>query len=178
MSCNWKVFIDNYLDGGYHVTTIHPGLATELDTDAYRIEAEDAYSIQSCPSGEAGPGDRMGQGALYAFVHPNLMINRYGPVLDVNMALPLGPDRCQVVFDYFFDARAQLSEAFIASCLERSDQVQQEDIAICASVQKGLSSQGYDCGRYAPALEHAMHRFHRVLVRDLSQGLETASDSQ
>ncbi|HEV3203196.1 MAG TPA: aromatic ring-hydroxylating dioxygenase subunit alpha, partial [Gemmataceae bacterium] len=26
-NCNWKVFIDNYLDGGYHVNSVHPELA-------------------------------------------------------------------------------------------------------------------------------------------------------
>ena len=27
VSCNWKVFCDNYLDGGYHVPFAHPALA-------------------------------------------------------------------------------------------------------------------------------------------------------
>src|SRR5438552_595549 len=27
MGCNWKVFVDNYLDGGYHINSVHPGLA-------------------------------------------------------------------------------------------------------------------------------------------------------
>src|SRR5262249_33644481 len=27
VQCNWKVFVDNFQDGGYHVHTIHPGLA-------------------------------------------------------------------------------------------------------------------------------------------------------
>ncbi len=26
VACNWKVYVDNYLDGGYHVHTIHPAL--------------------------------------------------------------------------------------------------------------------------------------------------------
>src|SRR4051812_48525670 len=26
LACNWKVFVDNYLDGGYHINTVHPGL--------------------------------------------------------------------------------------------------------------------------------------------------------
>ena len=25
LACNWKVYVDNYLDGGYHVNTVHPG---------------------------------------------------------------------------------------------------------------------------------------------------------
>lgn len=30
LNCNWKVFADNYLDGGYHVSTAHPGLAGQV----------------------------------------------------------------------------------------------------------------------------------------------------
>ncbi len=37
MECNWKVFVDNYLDGGYHVPQLHqrprqgPGLCRISD---------------------------------------------------------------------------------------------------------------------------------------------------
>ncbi|HKY07858.1 MAG TPA: aromatic ring-hydroxylating dioxygenase subunit alpha, partial [Candidatus Binatia bacterium] len=30
LNCNWKVFVDNYLDGGYHVPHIHGGLNSVL----------------------------------------------------------------------------------------------------------------------------------------------------
>jgi len=162
LNCNWKVFIDNYLDGGYHVSTIHPGLASELDVQNYRIESFDQFSIQSCVSNDSD--NRLGAGALYAFIYPNLMINRYGSVLDINIALPISADRCLVIFDYFFEEG--VSEEFIENCLRDSDQVQQEDINICASVQKGLRSRAYDRGRYAPNLEKGMHRFHQLLAKD------------
>ena len=29
LRCNWKVFADNYLDGGYHVPFAHPALVTD-----------------------------------------------------------------------------------------------------------------------------------------------------
>ena len=29
IKCNWKVFVDNYLDGGYHVPWMHPGLSVK-----------------------------------------------------------------------------------------------------------------------------------------------------
>ena len=31
LDCNWKVFVDNYLDGGYHVPHLHKGLDSVLD---------------------------------------------------------------------------------------------------------------------------------------------------
>ena len=115
----------------------------------------------------------MGSGALYAYVHPNLMLNRYGPVLDVNILLPQGHGKCQVVFDYLFGEGPEVDEAFVQDCIARSHQVQLENVAICASVQRGLRSSAYDKGRYAPGLEHAMHRFHCLLHGDYMAGLQS-----
>ncbi|MGH2650441.1 MAG: aromatic ring-hydroxylating oxygenase subunit alpha, partial [Actinomycetota bacterium] len=33
--CNWKVFVDNYLDGGYHIPCLHKGLNSVLDYSEY-----------------------------------------------------------------------------------------------------------------------------------------------
>ena len=38
LNCNWKVFVDNYLDGGYHVPHLHKGLNSVLDYKHYTIE--------------------------------------------------------------------------------------------------------------------------------------------
>ncbi len=38
LNCNWKVFVDNYLDGGYHVPYLHKGLNSVLDYAEYTIE--------------------------------------------------------------------------------------------------------------------------------------------
>ena len=134
-------------------------------------------SRQLCAAGAAGGQvegvdfeDRLGQGAVYAFVYPNLMLNRYGPILDTNWAVPLGPERTLTVFDYWFDpAVADADPDFVERSLAASDRVQQEDVGICESVQRGLRSSSYDTGRYAPRLEHAMHHFHRLLAADLDR---------
>ncbi len=34
VGCNWKVYVDNYIEG-YHVPRVHPGLASLLDDAAY-----------------------------------------------------------------------------------------------------------------------------------------------
>ena len=38
IACNWKVFVDNYLDGGYHVPYIHKALGSVLSYKDYTIE--------------------------------------------------------------------------------------------------------------------------------------------
>ncbi len=174
LDCNWKIFVDNYLDGGYHVGQLHGALASQLALDSYRTEVAGRISIQSCEAGSPGPtaggadfAERLAGGAVYAFLYPNFMINRYGPMMDTNWVLPLGHDRTLTVFDYYFERSVIAEGAFVERSLKASDRVQREDIAICESVQRGLMSSAYDRGRYAPRLEQAAHRFHCLLAEDL-----------
>ncbi|KAH9616530.1 hypothetical protein KSS87_019433 [Heliosperma pusillum] len=142
LECNWKVFCDNYLDGGYHVPYAHKNLASGLDLDSYSTQIFERVSIQRC-GGSSAENDRLGSTALYAFVYPNFMINRYGPWMDTNLVLPLGPRKCKVVFDYFLDGSLKDDEAFIDKSLKDSEQVQMEDIILCEGVQRGLESPAY-----------------------------------
>jgi len=170
MQCNWKVFVDNYLDGGYHVEYLHPALTENLDIKSYKTTVTDYYSIQ-----EAGGknNQRVGSSALYIYMYPSLMINKYGPWMDTNMVIPTGVDSCKVVYDYFLSkeflgsmGKKELDD-YIESSLKASDQVQQEDNMICESVQTGLASSAYDTGRYAPGVEMADHAFHQTLAKQL-----------
>jgi phenylpropionate dioxygenase-like ring-hydroxylating dioxygenase large terminal subunit len=163
LECNWKVFVDNYLDGGYHVEYLHPDLAAGLDLENYETLIRENFSIQQCKSAEND--ERLGRGAVYAYLYPNVMFNRYGKVLDINLVLPLGTDRCVVIFDYFFSP--ECSEQFIEEALKSSHQVQLEDVGICESVQRGLKSRGYDKGRYAPRIEQGELHFAKMLYRSL-----------
>ena len=174
LACNWKVYVDNYLDGGYHVSYLHKGLAGQLDLDSYRTELFERYSIQS-GAGAAGkkegaPGsdfaERIGDRVLYAWIHPNLMINRYGPMMDANWVIPRGHNHTEVVFDYYFTPETGADEDFVQRSLAASDVVQVEDVEICESVQKGLGSSSYDQGRYSAKLEKGEHHFHRLLAED------------
>ena len=174
VACNWKVFVDNYLDGGYHVGELHRGLASQLDLQSYRTEIAGRLSLQVCDARAAEGegidfGERLAGGALYAFVYPNFMINRYGPMMDTNWVLPLGHDRTLTIFDYYFDPqRIAADPTFVERSLEASDRVQAEDVEICESVQRGLGSIAFDTGRYAPGVEQAAHHFHCMLARDLA----------
>jgi choline monooxygenase len=176
LRCNWKVYVDNYLDGGYHVSVLHKALAGQLDLHSYKTEILERVSIQSCRSPEEKPADsggdfaeRIGEDALYAFVYPNLMLNRYGPILDTNWVVPLSHDRTRVVFDFYFrETEGAAARAFIERSLAASERVQEEDVAICESVQVGVGSPAYDRGIYAAAIEHAAHHFHRLLAADLA----------
>jgi choline monooxygenase len=175
LACNWKVFVDNYLDGGYHVNTVHPGLAGVLDYSQYRTEIAGNTAVQISPlksSGDAGvSGVRAGDNAYYWWVFPNLMLNAYEGVMDTNLVLPLGPDACRVVFDFYFaDTGVPAEEAFRTRSIEVGHQVQLEDVGICEEVQRGLASRSYDTGRFSVRREAAGYHFHWLLARQLSEG--------
>jgi choline monooxygenase len=178
LACNWKVFVDNYLDGGYHVPHLHKGLDSILDYAAYTIETRDRYCLQSSPidpsGGEAMTASvRRGQ-ALYYWLYPNLMLNWYEGYLDTNLVIPLGVDRMQVVFDFYFSDVSEAARERNRQSMDVSERIQDEDHAICESVQRGLGSRAYRAGRLSVRREAGEHLFHRLLARDLRAGLASA----
>jgi choline monooxygenase len=164
INCNWKVFVDNYLDGGYHVPHMHPGLTTQLNLESYYTEIFQNWSLQKCLADkreavEAEVQGRVEGEAEYTWMYPNFMVNRYGDWMDTNIAVPISPDKTLIVFDYFHTSRPYDLEA----SLKASDKVQREDMEICDMVQEGLNSGIYVQGVYAPQFEKPMYEFHKLL---------------
>lgn len=170
--CNWKVYVDNYLEG-YHVPYVHPELAKLYDYHSYSTTAFEWYSLQHSPLAGDSLYAPAGGDAFYWFVFPNFMLNVLPGRLQTNLVLPLGHDRCKVVFRYFYDdvmsdaARAKLEED-----LAYSDHVQAEDIGICERVQVGLGSRAYDRGRFAVPYEEGVYHFQSLLRRAYRAELE------
>jgi choline monooxygenase len=173
LKCNWKVFVDNYLDGGYHVPHLHKGLDSVLDYGNYTIENGERFCLQSSPLVATSEGEigavRSGQRALYYWLYPNFMINYYEGTLDTNLVRPLAIDRTEVIFDFYFkDVSAAARERNLAS-VTVGDRIQQEDLDICESVQRGLNSRAYQAGRLSVRREAGEHLFHRLLHADLAR---------
>jgi phenylpropionate dioxygenase-like ring-hydroxylating dioxygenase large terminal subunit len=171
--CNWKVYVDNYLDGGYHVPHMHKGLNSVLDYTNYAIENLERCSVQSSPvtvgstSESNAAATRKGDRAFYFWQYPNFMLNWYEGYLDTNFVIPLGADRCEVIFDFYFANVDPAQMPYIRQSIEVSERVQQEDIAICNGVQRGLGSRAYQAGRLSVRREAGEHLFHRLLAADL-----------
>ncbi len=171
LRCNWKVVVDNYLDGGYHVARLHPELADRLQLASYRTEVLEHCAIQSSGGDDSERPSRVGGDVLYGWLWPCTMINRYGPFLDTNAVHPLAHDRTAIVYDYWCREDLAGDGDFVQRSLRASDAVQREDTRICESVQRGLASGGFDRGPYAPAFERAAHHFHCRLAESLAGGL-------
>ncbi len=187
IECNWKVYVDNYLEG-YHLPIAHPGLFKELDYDQYRVETFRRYSKQHAPIRELRPGEVLGrdrrylrepgaeENALYYWLFPNTMLNIYQDNLSTNVILPLGPDRTLTIFEWFF-AEPGTGEGWesMQQTIAFSDEIQQEDIVVCEQVQRGLRSRSYDRGRFSAKRENGVHHFQQLVAEFLGQEADPPS---
>jgi len=169
MNCNWKTYVDNYLEG-YHLPSVHPGLNRELDYNAYVVEPHAEYVRQFSPIRGAQPGDitprRYPEAPEdlttdYFWIFPNWMLNCYPDNVSLNIVLPLAPERSLAIFEWYLPAKDHGSPAAKAS-VEFSDQIQVEDVGICERVQKNLHSRSYSRGRFSVKQEKGVHAFHRM----------------
>ncbi len=170
--CNWKVFVDNYLDGGYHVPHLHKSLNSVLDYKQYTIENEDRYCLQSSPMVSSDEDaetstTRKGDRAWYYWQYPNLMIDCYEGYMDTILVFPTDVDHCEVIFDFYFDDVSEARREYNAQSMGVACRVQDEDLGICEDVQRGLKSRAYGAGRLSVRREAGEQLFHRLLAADL-----------
>ena len=173
LACNWKVYVDNYLEG-YHIPVVHPSLHKEIDYDAYRVEPQRYSSIQHAPLRPvaAGSSDRAYDPskaniaeAVYGWVFPNIMLNVYLGQMQTNAVLPVSHERTRVVFEWYATKPPDdpASDPEWSRLVRFSDEIQDEDIEICETVQRNLRSRVYDRGRYSAKREVGVHHFHSLL---------------
>ena len=168
INCNWKVYMDNFLEG-FHIPFVHPELNKVIDYKSYKTEIYDRFSLQWCPlDSELSPYGKSQtpeeNKAFYFTIFPNIILNIAPGRLQTNIVEPKGSKSCVVHFDYHFD---NPEETNIEQDAEFSEIVQQEDILICESVQKGLESNGYDQGKFSPLHEQGVLHFQSLIRNSL-----------
>src|SRR5438874_13447887 len=114
---------------------------------------------------------RGGIRALYYWLHPNFMMNYYEGVLDTNLVRPVTIDQTEVIFDFYFADVSEAARERNLKSVNVGERIQQEDVDICESVQRGLRSRAYQAGRLSARREAGEHLFHRLLYADLKDGL-------
>ena len=173
IAANWKVVVDNYLEC-YHCPVAHPGFSDLIDLKSYAVAEYEYFSTQAGPptesarKGKAGLYDISGEvkAGFYAFLWPNFTLNIYpGPGnVSLNLFLPIDTNRTLAIYDYCFaDA---VPEKEIEEFTRFIDQVQEEDVVLCESVQRGLRSGFFDRGRLMRS-ERMLAHFQKLVYRFL-----------
>lgn len=154
IACDWKTYAENYLEG-YHIGSVHPGLAEELGGAAYEVRVEADAVVQEARGVTDGP-----QAGVWGWLWPNLGLNVYRDGAMIERMTPVGPGRVRL--DYLFlgdDGPEALARSVAAS-----DRLTAEDAAICEAVQRNLEAGVYDQGVLSPRHEAAVGWFQNRIA--------------
>ena len=159
IDCNWKVYVENYLEG-YHIDMIHPALAAEVETGRYAVRMEGQVAIHEVPA-TAGAAE-----GLWAWIWPNLALNLYRNVLIIEPMRPEGPGRTRLDYIYLHDPETDGLDAAVAT----SERLTDEDRWICQRVQENLNSGVYDRGALSARHENGVRWFQAQVMAALEGG--------
>ncbi|MFI7135879.1 SRPBCC family protein [Nonomuraea sp. NPDC050153] len=172
---NWKNVIDNFLEC-YHCHIAHKEFVDLVDMDTYEVKT---HGIWSSHFAEAGKHENAAYDVSDASVTqhavwwlwPNTCLLRYpgrGNFM-VFQVVPAGPDRTLETWDFYFET-AELTGAEVQSVTYIDKVLQEQDISLVESVQRGMSTPAFDQGRIVcdPAgsglSEHGVHHFHGLVL--------------
>ena len=181
IAANWKTVVDNFSEG-YHISVAHPQLATLYDERGASSEVGNhryAFYRKTARPGFSGLETTGDEPYLTWTLWPNLCLLSLpgSPQLIVLRMSPAGPERCIARADIYCAPELK-SENLNAVASLFAEIFNREDISLVENVQRGLTSLGYDQGRYVADAadswfsESALHRFHRQILEALQAGDE------
>jgi len=172
---NWKNIVDNFLEC-YHCPVAHKDFCTLLDMDSYKVTTHGIYSSHMAKASKGSNTAYSTDGATVDdhavwWLWPNSCLMRYpgrGNFLVMHI-VPVAPDRTFETYDFFFET-AEPTEQEQEAIAYIKDVLQQEDIDIVESVQRGMATPAFDHGRIvhdptgSGKSEHAVHHFHGLVI--------------
>ena len=140
-AANWKNYSDNSAEG-YHLGTIHPGLSASLVRSQTRIAAyENGRFVGFNVSYREDDGESPG---FWIYKFPGLLMHYSMNSFNIEKVTPV--DARSSRMERWFWFRPEVDMASRAQTIEFSNQVMEEDMGICARVQRNLESGNYDTG--------------------------------
>jgi choline monooxygenase len=181
LHANWKVQIENSLEC-YHCPTNHPSLSriahVEEDFWYERHDWYQRYGGRTRDEALERAGDGFyhvergaGQDSHLSYLFPNFFftVQRGHRIASASICVPLAVDRCLYIRQYCF--ADDVEEEVRRDAVEFINQVQSEDVELCAAVQRGLSSGVYTEGRLLlPSTELGVAHHERQVLRALANG--------
>ncbi len=172
---NWKNVIDNFLEC-YHCHIAHKEFVDLVDMDTYEVRTHGIWSSHFAEAGKHEnaaydvSGATVTQHAVW-WLWPNTCLLRYPgrPNFMVFQVIPAGHDRTLETWDFFLET-TELNDAEVQPVRYIDEVLQQQDISLVESVQRGMRTPAFTQGRivYDPAgsglSEHGVHHFHGLVL--------------
>jgi Rieske 2Fe-2S family protein len=165
VEANWKVILENYNEC-YHCAGVHPELCqvvpafrkaggSGLDWDAGipHREGANTFTFSGTTTRAPFPGldEDEKQRHKGELIYPNLMLSLAMDHAASFTLWPRGPGRTDVVCEFLFHPSEVSKRSFDPTdAAEFWDVTNKQDWAICESVQRGMGSQKFRSGYYAP----------------------------
>jgi len=161
---NWKVLIDNYLEG-YHVPAAHPGLARLYQYQRYTATTHPGFAFFEAPLRDEPSGNRVerlyqklvrpmpGLAAedarvwRYALIYPNIMLDLYPDQINVWRVVPETPDTSHICMaQYRAAGSGPRTKAVQRLNIAINNLVTVEDELAVTRVQRGSGNPGFEFG--------------------------------
>ncbi|HZP89981.1 MAG TPA: aromatic ring-hydroxylating dioxygenase subunit alpha [Actinomycetota bacterium] len=191
VASNWKCIVENYNEC-YHCGPVHPelcevvpafkqrgGAGLDWDRGIPHREGATTFTRTGTTTRAPFPGLNDDERVRHKgeLVYPNLMLSLSADHVAAFTLWPLGPGRTVIHCDFLFHPSEMAKPSFDPSdAVEFWDLVNRQDWRICESVQRGMSSQVYAFGYYAPMedLSLDIRRYVGERVPELAEGPERA----
>jgi Rieske 2Fe-2S family protein len=170
VAANYKVLLENYNEC-YHCGPVHPELCRlvpafagggdGLDWDGGVPHREGAWTFTATGTTTRRPLPHLTEAERVRhkgdLVYPNLMISASADHVAAFVLQPQSVDRTVVTCVLLFAADEAAEPGFDpGDAVELWDLVNRQDWAVCESVQRGMSSRGYQQGWFAPMEDESL----------------------
>ena len=170
IECNWKAYVDNYVECDHCDMNHASSLYEWSHTDTYTIEPYDNHVLVSATLRDEHvlneSLDESVRDTYYAaWVWPNLTVDIANDGLEVGHLQPLGPEKMVLVADCY-TRYGEVDEGWETDD-EVGREVLYEDAELCERQQAGLRSAAFKQGRLGPE-EQGIHRFQTLVQERLA----------
>ncbi|MEN8710223.1 MAG: aromatic ring-hydroxylating dioxygenase subunit alpha [Paracoccaceae bacterium] len=169
---NWKLAIENYCES-YHLPWVHPGLNSysRLE-DHYNIEKYGEYSGQGTlvyrqlqgEDGDTFPdfadlSATWDTAAEYISLYPNVLLGIHRDHAFAIILRAVSQDQTEENIHLYY-TQPDTSAALRAKNTELWKTVFEEDVFVVEGMQRGRHADGFDGGKFSPAMDGPTHCFH------------------
>lgn len=174
---NWKTYGDNSCEG-YHVGMVHRALGSSILRESVSIDSYDNGSFVGFDVNYASGNDksRAGRG-FWIYKFPGLLLHFAEFAFNAETVVPLDAHRISLQRWFWSNPTKAGAQGIDAGSIRpNSEQVIDEDIAICELVQRNLASGVYPGGTLCAQQESGTIYFQQ-LVREALSGFTSTGNS-